>query len=110
MITEALKKIASHYIGDGQQPNFFIVTRGEDVVMVTDDAQAAYNHWRTLAHSCEIECALEDRQTGVICEVCPQEEGSKRLAKYDNFALVRAGSGCETKWATAPFTPEDRGS
>jgi hypothetical protein len=100
MITEALKKIASHYIGDGQQPNFFIATREEDVVMVTDDGQRAYSYWLELSHNREFECALEDRQHGVLCEVS-QEEGSKCLAKYDNF---------EAKWATKPFTPEDRGA
>lgn len=80
MRIEALETLARDMVGDGGSPNVFFVTDGPNVVMVTTDEEKARAAWRELADRFPMrECALEDRQTGVLASLEPQEEGSHVL-------------------------------
>lgn len=79
-----LDALASDMVGDGGSPNVFFVTDGGHVVTVTTDRSAAWAQWRRLADRLPLrECALEDRQTGVLASVEPAEDGSDVLVRDD---------------------------
>lgn len=81
-----LEALASNLIGDGQSPNLYFVTDQGVVVTVTRSLEVAHAEWKELARRLpRVECALEDRKTGVLASVEPEsnEEGAK-LRVFDD--------------------------
>lgn len=77
LITEALDKLASQFVGDGNALNYYFVTDRGHVVTITDYYPAARERYHALARRYPlVECALEDRQTGVIASVEPISDGA----------------------------------
>ena len=73
------EKIASELIGDGRRPNVYFVTDQGKVQTITLNKEVALDHWRALAARWPmVECALEDRQTGVLASIEPttDDEGA----------------------------------
>lgn len=88
MRIEALEALASEMVGDGQEPNWFFVTLQGDVVGVTQDFESAYSQWDRLSRqSPRVECALEDRLTGVLASVEPIDDGSTTLVRLVPAAM-----------------------
>lgn len=73
--TPALQSLASDMVGDGKSPNLYFVTDGGVTVTVTRNRELALREWRELAKRFpRVECALEDRKTGVLCSVAPESD------------------------------------
>ena len=71
-----LENLARDMVGDGKRPNLYFVTDGGTVTMVTRDRVAARGAWYDLSMRRPLqECALEDRLTGVLADVSPDEDG-----------------------------------
>jgi hypothetical protein len=86
---DVLQDLASEYVGDGlKADNLFFVTDHGVVVGVTRDFEAAYGQWKRLAAS-GAECALEDRQQGVLASVEPDDDGSSTLVTLDDTGDYR---------------------
>lgn len=68
---KALETLASEMVGDGKSPNLFFVTVLGNVTMITRDFQSAVHYWQKLPPLTQ--SAIEDRRTGVICSVEPDE-------------------------------------
>ena len=92
-IQAMLNAMASDTIGDGGSPNVYFVTDGPDVVTVTLCFATAHAHWSALASRRPLrECALEDRQYGVIACVEPVDDSDgARLTVYDDSTTTRFG-------------------
>lgn len=76
----------SQFVGDGKHLNYYFVTDRGHVVMIADDAEAAYYRWLAIAQSTPLhECALEDRLTGVIASVEPISETDDTLCVQDDY-------------------------
>lgn len=74
LLTDTLNALARDYVGDGESPNHYIVTDRGNVVTVSDSFNTAYAHWQRLAARRPlVECALEDRLTGVLASVEPRD-------------------------------------
>ena len=86
-MSKPLNALATELVGDGRKPNLYFVSDNKgDCIMVTQDAQAAYDKWRELAAMRPLsECNLEDRLTGTICTVEPDED-TNRLHVWDDSA------------------------
>lgn len=83
LITEALNALASKFVGDGKGINYYFVTDRSDVVTVTDDYQIARASFEVLARRRPMmECALEDRHTGVIADICPTSDEPSAPLEY----------------------------
>jgi len=83
---EPLEALARDYVGDGKSPNLFFVTDQGTVVLISRDGETAYEAWRVLANRApRLECALEDRKTGVLASVEPTEDGGVHLSRYDDY-------------------------
>lgn len=91
LMTEKLDALARDHVGDGQHLNtFFVTDEHGHVVTISFDFQTAYDHWRKLAARRPLlECALEDRLTGVLADVSPQEEDGGRLMISDEHRPIR---------------------
>lgn len=75
LLSVNLDELARSFVGDGKSLNGYFVTDGASVVTVTFDYPTARDHYRALARRRPLqECALEDRQTGVIASVSPIED------------------------------------
>lgn len=84
MRIEALETLAREMVGDGGTPNAFFVTDGGNVTMVTTNEEEARRAWECLADRLPLqESALEDRQTGVLASVEPEDDDSPRLVRCD---------------------------
>lgn len=84
MRVEALETLARDMVGDGGTPNLFFVTDGGNVTMVSTEEENARAAWRALADRFPLrECALEDRQTGVLASVQPEEDDSSVLVRSE---------------------------
>lgn len=85
LLTNKLDDLARDHVGDGKGLNHYFVTDNGHVVTVSEDFQTAYDHWRKLAARRPLmECALEDRLTGVLADVSPHEEDGGRLLISDD--------------------------
>lgn len=84
-----LQKLASELVGDSKTPNLFFVTCEGVVVTVSRDLSTAHRHWRQLAAiTPRVECALEDRHTGVLADISPESDApGSRLIKRDDTHL-----------------------
>lgn len=81
----ALQLLASVVIGDGKAPNLFFVADRGVIITVTRSFERAHNEWSALASRFpRAECALEDRKTGVIACVEPNEGNEARLVTWDD--------------------------
>lgn len=67
-MSKELNALASEMVGDGKSPNVFFVTEKGNVKLIAIEFQKAYTYWRHLAsgYPKRVECALEDRKTGII--------------------------------------------
>jgi hypothetical protein len=91
---ERLNQLASELVGDGKSPNLYFVTDGGSVLTVTLDGRLAYQHWRALAaRRPRVDCALEDRETGVLCSVEPAEDSGGRRVVHDDYARLTGDQG-----------------
>jgi hypothetical protein len=90
---EALENLARTMVGDGRNPDLFFVTDQGVVVTITRDKDVAYDHWRQLAaRSPRLECALENRQFGVLASVEPSgTDENKLIVRFDNIHLSARG-------------------
>lgn len=71
---KALEELARNMVGDGESPNLFFVSDCGAIITITRDFQVAYSEWKKLAfRSPRLPCMLEDRKTGVICDVDKDE-------------------------------------
>ena len=84
----ALEDMARTMVGDGGSPNLFFVTDRGVVVSVSRSFDVAYAHWQDL-ESLKGECALEDRQTGVLASRSPDEERGPGLFTCDDTWMLR---------------------
>lgn len=80
---EQLEATARDMVGDGGTPNLFFVTLHGTVIMIARDGEAAHDYWVSLTRRNRCECALEDRQNGVICMAGTDEAG--RWEYFDDF-------------------------
>lgn len=85
----ALEKLASAVIGDGKAPNLFFVSLEGNVILISRDFEIAYQVWKNISDQRVRETSLEDRQTGVLASVEPEEEGSKTLRRIDDTRMIR---------------------
>jgi len=81
---KALENLATDIVGDGKSPNVFFVSTQGVIFMVTTDFEMAYAAWQEVSDPPHVETALEDRQTGVIASVGPDEENGDRLTVQDD--------------------------
>lgn len=72
-----LNALATEMVGDGKKPNLYFVTNKGNVATVTQHFEVAHREWSKFA-SQRVECALEDRLTGIICS-----SGMERLYDHD---------------------------
>lgn len=78
-----LETLATEMVGDGKKPNLFFVSEQGNILLVTRIFQAAYDLWYRVSLRVDVECALEDRLTGVIASVEPSEDDPKKLMLLD---------------------------
>jgi len=89
MKIEILEKIPREMVGDGKSPNvYFVSTLKNGVVLITRDWELAYNYWRGLPD--EVQPSLEDRQTGVLCSVDPDETEDSPYRRIDDIKMLSA--------------------
>ena len=89
-----LEELARTLVGDNKKPDMFFVSYDGNISLVTTDFNAAYHYWREITQKNRGETALENRTWGVICDRSPVEEGSKKLATYDDHrAFIRENRG-----------------
>ena len=82
---EELEELARAMVGDGQAPNVFFVTDQGVVTLVSTSYHAAYAAWGTLRDRVPMqECALEDRLTGILASVEPEDDDSDILHVIDD--------------------------
>jgi hypothetical protein len=87
---ECLEELARTMVGDGKSPDLFFVTVGGNVVMISREYRPAYACWKRHASASPLyECALENRQIGVIASVQPEEDDDKRLEVIDDSYTFR---------------------
>lgn len=81
-----LETMARTMVGDSKSPNLYFVTDQGVVTLVTRDIKIGHKAWSDLARrSPRIECALEDRKTGVLASVSPEsDEPEARLLVCDD--------------------------
>lgn len=81
-----LEDLAAKTIGDAQTPNLFFVTRDGIVVLVSVDFVVAWHYFQQLASTGRNreECALEDRQTGVLASVSPMDDDPDARLQYQD--------------------------
>jgi hypothetical protein len=81
-------KQASEMVGDGQSPNVFFVTIGNNTFLMSSNFNEAYTVWLSLP--IDLDTTLEDRQYGVICS---NETGEdyKGFRKYDDSVRFLKG-------------------
>lgn len=84
---DVLETMARDMVGDGKSPNLFFVTDQGVVTLVARNGDDAYTAWSRLAtRSPRVECALEDRQTGVLASIEPEtDEPNARLVRLDDY-------------------------
>lgn len=98
---EALETLASNLVGDGDKEDLFFVTDRGDVVTVTRNFWTAYNDWKQLSRrSPRVECSLENRTYGVICDVSSDEETETLCVRDDSQGFVVRSR----KWSTLGAT------
>lgn len=80
-----LEKLARELVGDGKQPNLFFVSSEGNIILISRDFDVAYIKWKQHAARKDHECALEDRQTGVIASVEPESDApGAKLIRIDD--------------------------
>ncbi len=85
MKSKILNDLACKHVGDGKRPNLFFVSKQGNIQLITISFASAYKEWHQLAHSYpKIECSLEDRLWGTICDVSPVSEKDKTLTLNDD--------------------------
>ena len=96
---ERLNQLAQELVGDDKSPNIYFVTQDGRVLTVTTDRRTAYLQWRQLASTRpRIECALEDREHGIVCSV-ERDEGGRLQARDDYHQLT--GDAGIAEWETS---------
>jgi len=88
---DRLNQLASELVGDGKSPNLYFVTVDARVQTVTTDRRTAYLHWHQLASTGVLACALEDRETGVVCLVEAGPDG--QLQRTDDYHRLTGDVG-----------------
>jgi hypothetical protein len=88
---EQLQTLARDMVGDDGKPDLFFVTDQGIVVTISRDFDTAHKHWEELARrSPRVECALENRRTGVLASVEPDsDEPGARLEVRDDTHWLR---------------------
>ncbi len=87
-IQDELNALATKYVGDDQKPDYFFVTDRGNVITITDSFNLAYEQWERLANRDPFqECALENRDFGVIASVEPESDGSSSLIIIDDSRM-----------------------
>jgi hypothetical protein len=88
---ERLEQVARDMVGDGGKPNLFFVTDQGIVVAITRDFDSAFLQWKDLAdRRPRAECAIEDRKTGVLAAVEPEnDEPGAKLIMYNDTSMLR---------------------
>ncbi len=82
-----LQVLATELVGDDKRPNIFFVSVEGRIVVISLDFEVAYEAWVRFSDVEEkVETALEDRQTGVIASVEPDEERGGELVWMDDSA------------------------
>lgn len=80
-----MQEMPVNMVGDGKNPNVFFVSDQGVIVTITRNFGIAYKEWRRLSQRLPlVESCLEDRQYGVICDVCPVEDDSPKLTTRDD--------------------------
>lgn len=81
---KALQALATMFVGDGCSPNLYFVIDQGIVVAITRRYDEALVAWRRLADRFPlVESALEDRKSGEIASVRPDEERGGKLVRWD---------------------------
>ncbi len=83
---EELQQMAVNIVGDGRRPNIFFVSVAGMITVITLEFTVAYRAWKAYAAGGDMETALEDRLTGVIASVAPEEDDSDTLIRIDDSA------------------------
>ena len=84
-MVQRLNQLATEMVGDGGDPDVFFVTDKGNVVTVSTSYAVARAHWEKLRDRFpRAECALENRNYGVISSVEPHEDDSTRLVVRDD--------------------------
>jgi hypothetical protein len=81
MRVEALERLASELVGDGELPNLYFVSDHEGIILISQDFDIAHEAWQELPY--DKESSLEDRLSGVICSTSPRDD-SDELETWDD--------------------------
>ena len=94
-VYDRLNQLASELVGDNTSPNVFFVTQEGRVLTATLDRRTAYLAWRLLAaQRPRVECALEDREHGMVCRI---ERGDGAYWQLDDdYARLTGDTGLES--------------
>lgn len=87
---EQLEKLATAMVGDGKSPNIFFVGLRGNIIMITTDFDDAYAKWKSISNQRKDQTSLEDRKTGVLASVEPEEDApGARLIRIDDTGLLK---------------------
>ena len=81
--------LATEMIGDGQQPDVYFVSKGEQVVYISTVFVAAYHYWQHMS-GWNNSCMLENRTFGVIASHEKNEQG--KWETFDDTEMYKGSS------------------